>query len=84
MARLFSENFLIDLKTNLSEFELSTTLRSRDRTALTSPWKGFFPKEILPELPISNSISKIYFMFLIMNKCFATELLSEQSKGYVL
>ena len=57
------------------------TFRSKHITAQTSPKKKFSPLEIFPRLPIRNKILKSYRMLLILNKCFALELLSKQSHG---
>ena len=41
----------------------------------------FFSLEILPRFPNTYIISKSYYMFVVLNQCFAAELLSKQSKG---
>ena len=72
---IFCHKILTDLKTNFTKFELSTTFRSWGITDYIPIKKSFFPLEILPGLPIRNKILKIDFMFLILHKYFAAELL---------
>ena len=79
-ARFPLKNKLIDLKTSLTKFELSTTFSYRYKNSLHFPLKSLFCREILPGLPIKNKISKSYCRFLILDKCFTAELLSMDSK----
>ena len=69
------QNNLTDLKINFTKFELSTTFRSYDTTDYIFPYNGCSPLKILPGLPIRNKILKSYRRFLILNNCFAAELL---------
>ena len=78
-----SKHFLTKLKSNFTKFERSTTIRFRRITASISLCEVFFLSEILPELPI-RTFQKSYCMFLKLYKCFATDLLSRQSKGFRL
>ena len=55
---VFSQKNLPDLKTDITKFLLSKTLRSQDITDLRLD----FTVEILPELPIRNKILKSYVL----------------------
>ena len=67
---VFSQTILTDLTTNFTKLELSTTIRSQTMTISISSQKGFFRSESFPGLPTTNKISKTYWIFVTLNKCF--------------
>ena len=66
--------------TNFTKFEPSTTLRSRDITS-DFPLEGFFPLEILPELPVRSKISQSHCKFLDRIKCLAALCFQDKVKS---